>query len=715
MKAALVYASRLKWRLLPVEPKGKKPILKDWPRLATSDAKTIKQWSEKYPDANLGVATGDTFFVVDVDPRNGGVETLEALEQEHGKLPETVRARTAGDGWHYLLRAPEGVKIGNGKLGPGIDIKGTGGQIVICPSSTEKGSYRWEVDPWDNEIAMSPAWVLERITRGAPKLKAVSQKSEDPKVAAFNDAHPIDFTTKTCPICGHHDCFGPLKDNPRRWSCFSASHERGGVRGEGIWHGDAVDLAAAEAGMSVTEFLSQEIDPLTEAKALIAAWRTAGQKDTEVSALVQRCRDIVAERDVDPVVRAQIEHAIISETGMKSKAIALPRAFVRAEPREITRSTGPDFSLSQNGSPHANLANAIKILEHETPEIWFDQFTQRVFQDDGGRAEEWTDANTLSLMNDWQCRHIPKLTKDMVHSAVVTYARSRPRDCVADWLTSLKWDGTPRIEEFFMRGLGAVDDDYNRAASANFWKSLVARPLNPGCKVDSMVVLEGEQGARKSTAVQEIVGDPRLFAEARENPKSKDFFAALQGKLIVEVAEFDAFSRSDVTTIKQVLSCRVDRYRQPFSVTPEDWPRRGIFVATTNSDSWQRDETGGRRFWPVACYRIDIPWIKANREQAFAEAVARMHEGWWEMPEASTRAAQEARFMPDAWEELLSQYLADKTEARTVDLLKHPLGIEVSMMTRTLDMRVAGVLRRIGWRKALRSRDGRPYRAWVKD
>ncbi|MBX7116387.1 MAG: bifunctional DNA primase/polymerase [Myxococcaceae bacterium] len=167
MKAALLYAQN-GWAVLPDEPNGKRPILANWPEAATSDLEVVQQWVEKYPTANIGIATGakSGFFVLDVDVKNGGPATLAKLPP----LPRTVEARTASGGSHYLFALPDfPVRNSAGKLGPGLDIRGEGGQIVVAPSRTPVGEYRWVNAPWDVDIAPAPEWLLELLRPKPPE------------------------------------------------------------------------------------------------------------------------------------------------------------------------------------------------------------------------------------------------------------------------------------------------------------------------------------------------------------------------------------------------------------------------------------------------------------------------------------------------------------------------------------------------------------------
>jgi predicted P-loop ATPase len=290
----------------------------------------------------------------------------------------------------------------------------------------------------------------------------------------------------------------------------------------------------------------------------------------------------------------------------------------------------------------------------------------------------------------------------------------RRRDSVVEWLTSLKWDGTSRIADSFVTAFGAEDSEYTRAASANFWKSLAARPTRPGSKADNLVVLEGPQGALKSTALKTIAGP--YFGEASEKITSKDFADGLQGLLICEIGEMHEFSRAEVAAIKRTISCEVDRYRPPYGRTTQAFPRRGIFAGTTNRDDWQRDETDGRRFWPIKVGTIDLEYIKANRDQLFAEAVARVNAGetWWEMPLEATRAAQEARMESDVWQETLEPLL-DGVKTTTAKTVLEMLNlVKAEQQDKASQMRVAKILRRLGFAKDEGWADGGRRNSWKR-
>ncbi len=156
------------------ESRGKHPWTEHGHKDATTDQKTLLEWWTRSPDANIGIATGaeSGIVVVDVDPRNGGDETLRQIEAAHGALPKTPQSRTGSDGSHLLFRHPGGsVKSAAGALGPGVDVKGDGGYIVAPPSRHASGSsYRWVHDPAFTPLADLPKWVVAEMAAKADSV-----------------------------------------------------------------------------------------------------------------------------------------------------------------------------------------------------------------------------------------------------------------------------------------------------------------------------------------------------------------------------------------------------------------------------------------------------------------------------------------------------------------------------------------------------------------
>lgn len=360
------------------------------------------------------------------------------------------------------------------------------------------------------------------------------------------------------------------------------------------------------------------------------------------------------------------------------------------------------LQCSQNGIPLANLSNAVAILENDPSlkdQFYYDSFLQRVMH--AAEDREWSDQDDLRLVIHIQREvGITRMPRELVAQAVLSVAYRNQRHCVRTWLDSLKHDGTARIEQFFADCFGAESNAYAQAVGRNFWLSMVARAYQSGCKVDNMVVLEGAQGIGKSQAMQIIGGD--WFAEMHESATNpKGFAEILQGKLLIEITEMDSFNRAEVNRVKQAISCPSDRFRPSYGHRAQDHKRQCIFVGTTNRDDWNRDETGARRFWPIACHgevRLDI--IRENREQLFAEAAVRhkASEPHWIMPADETKAEQSARYQADPWQAVIAGIIKGEASVTTAHVAEK-LGIMLERRDRATEMRIAASLRHLGWKR----------------
>lgn len=170
LKVALGYARRLGWRLIPILENEKRPAMNNWTEFATTDEALIAKWWTQFPDRGIGVVTGlgSGIFVLDVDVSDGkhGDDTLADLEATYGKLPDTAQVITGSGGMHFYFRMPAGVTITNDagrRLGPGLDVRGEGGQVLAPPTIHPNGRrYHWDalLNPGTVGVAEAPAWLV---------------------------------------------------------------------------------------------------------------------------------------------------------------------------------------------------------------------------------------------------------------------------------------------------------------------------------------------------------------------------------------------------------------------------------------------------------------------------------------------------------------------------------------------------------------------------
>ena len=238
----------------------------------------------------------------------------------------------------------------------------------------------------------------------------------------------------------------------------------------------------------------------------------------------------------------------------------------------------------------------------------------------------WSDTDSNGLY--WYLEKVYGVTgRGNIDAALDIHAAAHAFNEVQDYLRGLVWDQVPRLDTLLVDYLGAEDCPYTRAVTRKAMVAAVARAMEPGCKFDNMLILCGPQGCGKSTLLDKL--SRGWFNDSIRTFEGKEASELLQGVWIVEVAELDAFRRTDVSRIKQFLSLRADRYRAAYGRNISELPRRCVFFGTCNVVDFLQDTTGNRRFWPVDV-RQRLPgertsWNMTDAEinQIWAEAVSR--------------------------------------------------------------------------------------------
>jgi predicted P-loop ATPase len=264
-----------------------------------------------------------------------------------------------------------------------------------------------------------------------------------------------------------------------------------------------------------------------------------------------------------------------------------------------------------------------------------------------------------------------------------------------------------------------------RAIGRKVLVSAVARVERPGCKVDHMLILEGPQGTLKSKALRALAGDA-WFTDQIADLGTKDSSQDLKGVWLVEISELSAIRPGEVEKVKAYISRQVDHYRPSYGRHSIDVPRQNVFVGTTNDAEYLSDSTGGRRFWPICCTNIDVEALARDRDQLWAEAVARFKSGenWWldaNELRSDARKEQEHRRIADPWESIIATWLdhpATKPDREGVrlpivlkdgrvtvaQLLEHAICKPSERQSKSDQMRVGKILKLFGWKK--RKTDG---------
>jgi predicted P-loop ATPase len=377
----------------------------------------------------------------------------------------------------------------------------------------------------------------------------------------------------------------------------------------------------------------------------------------------------------------------------------------------------------RQGEPRPNLYNAMLALREDARIVGLFSYDEMLrapilsrsvpggtMHEDNGRFQPRPvrDADVTSLQELLQASGLEKVRKDTVHQAVDLRAHENAFHPVRIYLDALEWDGTPRLGTWLNAYLGAEDTEYHRRIGCMFVVAMVARIFEPGCKADYMPIFEGPQGSLKSTACRVLGG--QWFSDNLPDIRTagKDVAQHLNGKWLIEVAEMSALDKSEASALKAFVTRTVERYRPSYGRKEVIEPRQCIFIGTTNKTAYLRDETGGRRFWPVKIGIIDINALIHNRDQLFAEAVHLYHQGfrWW--PDAAFEREliapeQEARYEADAWEEEIRKFLAGKQRTTVLEVAQLGLKIEIPRIGTADQRRITAALERLGWTRGKRA------------
>ncbi|MEQ8461757.1 MAG: virulence-associated E family protein [Sandaracinaceae bacterium] len=403
----------------------------------------------------------------------------------------------------------------------------------------------------------------------------------------------------------------------------------------------------------------------------------------------------------------------------------------------------PDWSAllkrTHRGTIRKSLGNLLVVLQHDARFHGVLGFDERDGQvqllapppylamaelEAGDYPRQVTDADEVWICRWLEVQYGLDWPIEKIHGAVNAIAGRNSFDPVLEHLEQLDWDGVARADTWLVDYLGAVDTPLTRAVGACWLISAVARAFLPGCKVDHALVLEAKQGARKSTALAIMAGREEWFCDKLPDVRrGKDAAEILQGPWIVELAELDALGKAEAATIKAFLTSQADRYRPAYGRRTITRPRRCVFAASTNEQAYLKDPTGGRRFWPVKVTEtgpIDLKGLRKARDQIWAEAVHRFHQGepWHlvgrELNEAA-REAQEDRYQGDEWEAVIRTYLEKEqlglVQPRvTIGDCLAVIGLRKEDYDKQSQMRVSTILGRLGWERK-RKRDGTNGRA----
>ncbi|MFA2751108.1 VapE domain-containing protein [Bacillus mobilis] len=278
--------------------------------------------------------------------------------------------------------------------------------------------------------------------------------------------------------------------------------------------------------------------------------------------------------------------------------------------------------------------------------------------------ESWIGSDDSRLLH-WFETKWDISTKNIIQNAYIEVTRQNSFHPVKEYLESHTWDGSERVETFFIDYLGANDTPYIRAVTRKWIVAAVTRIYEPGCKFDYMPVLVGAQGAGKSSTIAKLARE--WFSDSLKNFDNKEAGEHLQNSWIFEFGELAGMKKAEVEEIKAFITKTVDSYRVAYERVVSEFPRKCVFIGTTNTHDFLRDQTGNRRFWPIT---VDSKKQKYNPiteltdeivGQIWAEAMElyRQGEKLYLDPEleAEARKVQEGHMEQDPRTGVIEEYL----------------------------------------------------------
>lgn len=366
-----------------------------------------------------------------------------------------------------------------------------------------------------------------------------------------------------------------------------------------------------------------------------------------------------------------------------------------------------DFVRNSDGmilkDHQGNIRRAVSLLGHE---LFYDEFSDKLLIDRLHPLED-RQLNDLYLRIDEEHRFRPTFL--FFEKVIKHTAWANAFHPVKEYLASLTWDQTPRINTWLVDCAGADDSAYLQAVSSILLIAAVRRIYTPGCKYDELLVLEGAQGINKSSALRALCPRSEWFSDDMAlNLNSQRMIESTLGKWIIEAADLAGKRKAEIEQLKANLSRQVDGpARLAYAHLPVERPRQFVMVGTTNSVVYLTDQTGARRFWPVHVEKFNLEKISQLRDQLWAEAVVREHahesirldESLW--PDAGVH--QEARRGTDPWEEPIRDLLL-RTEVTSghkrrlaTSAIWTALSIQQQDRDRSKSLRISEIMQRFGF------------------
>ncbi len=654
-------------------------------------------------------------------------------------------------------------------------------RLYFLPSVAEGGTFLAESEagePVDVDALLAKSPQLQASKQETSETPVLQRKVELQR-PAVDDPKPVDLGALRDALIDLRASYRRNKDEPRASLVDNALAGRELVpAGQG--HDTALHTVCGMLGakfpagtpaVAAVEILRRSIVAMGPGTKGIDHWLDKAGKDYQ-KAHDRKCEEDARARAANERIKVGLG-SVVASRKQKSTAIAATTANavqLQSNPLDTQPEEDPDAwqdllmrkdvtkkQLENGIEPTliSNEYNAAIILAYSPPwkgKLRYNETRLEVECDgDVPLDEHEREVNVLPrAVANWLQIQGVNISPAAVQDTLLLVGRARKYNPVQDYLHSLVWDGVPRIDRFLEVYVGATlmtDDgrdltEHLRRIGSKWLMSAAARGLRPGCKVDTLLILEGPQGAMKSSLLEVLGG--KYFATSRSSVTDKDALMVLDRSWIVELGELSALRKSDTDEAKAFFSTREDVFRPPYARSVVAVPRPSVFAATYNPEDGHgplTDRTGNRRYWVVKVGRIDLPALIRDRDQLFAEARDRAKAGfaeqdagvpseavtpahrWWLVPGPETEAAEaeaNERIAPDMLtEQILAAWDAKpKTgpRARPVEFSSHEVIAWLPASTfshKGQESRIGRALKELKFLHVRLPPDGTGRRPWV--
>jgi predicted P-loop ATPase len=653
-----------------------------WTGYQASDAE-ITRWAAE-PDYGICVQTR-TVRALDIDVPDGGkARAITDFVAEH--LGAVLPARSRGNSGKVLLAFALPGEMAKRKMvvdGGIIEFLATGQQFVAVGTHPSGARYEWRDGlPWEfPEVALGDfeaLWgaLVSRFAIEPPSTGAVTARKK-----------------------------GARLDRPD--SVADLLHEQGRVLGED--RDGALIIACpweeehttGETGDGSTVWFPAGTNGHDKGHFKCLHGHCAGRSDSDFFQAVGYVEDVASDFEV------------VEDKGGKK------------------RSALPPFKRDKSGHIEAtieNVAMAVRRADLCGMDIRHDGFRDEImFATKGDDWRPFRDADYSRLRIKLEQEGFKPIGRELIRDVVLMVSDENLFDTAIFWLNNLKWDGVPRVEQFLQVYFGAEDSAYVQAVSTYLWTALAGRVLVPGIKADMVPILVGEQGAAKSSSVAAMVPSPDFFTEISFNEKDDDLARKMRGRLVAEIGELRGLHTRDLESIKSFVTRTHENWVPKYREFATSFPRRLVFVGTTNQEEFLADETGNRRWLPVRTGRADIEAVKRDHAQLWAEAreLFSLLGVAYQAAEELAKPVHKEHTVGDPWTEEVLKWLqeeepltGEKPQDRDFllisDVAREALRLEARHVSKREEMRISNTLRECGYKRLRKRVGGKQIWIWAK-